>query len=196
MQLFAVGRLQRPNHQHLSELVESQIWIAGRTGEGLASLQLCRVGGHSFTHRTGPYCEGLDWIKFKKQNNYDQMQFRIDTIRAAHPNALITAHGVAGSITDMAARGSDDWLAASKVEVYGYTWIAARKGAQPWRNFFAANLIRGASRGKLFWHAERQGGPLCMQPQVLGRDKEDGRVATPEDIRLWSCPPSPVARMA
>ena len=133
-----------------------------------------------------PYAEGLDWIRFKRENNYEHMQFRIDTIRAADPDALIAAHGVAGFVTDMAGRGSDDWLAASKVDIYGYTWIQGRKGAQPWRNFFAADLIRGATRGKPFWHAERQGGPLWMQPQVLNRDKEDGRVATPEDIRVWS----------
>ena len=47
-------------------------------------------------------------------------------------------------------------------------------------------MTRAAARGKPFWHAERQGGPLWMQPQVLGRDKEDGRVADPEDIRVWT----------
>lgn len=133
-----------------------------------------------------PYAEGLDWIQFKRENNYDQMQFRIDTIKQADPDAAIIAHGVAGFVKDMASRGSDDWLAASKVDTYGYTFIQARQGSEPWRNFYASDLVRGASRGKPFWHAERQGGPLWMQPQVTGRDKEDGRVATPEDVRLWS----------
>lgn len=133
-----------------------------------------------------PYPEGLDWIQFKRENNYDQMQFRIDTIKAADPDAAILAHGVAGFVKDMASRGSDDWLAASKVDSYGFTFIQGRQGSEPWRNFFPSDLIRGASRGKPFWHAERQGGPLWMQPQVMGRDKEDGRVATPEDIRVWS----------
>lgn len=133
-----------------------------------------------------PYPEGLDWIQFKRENNYDQMQFRIDTIKAADPDAAIVAHGVAGFVKDMASRGSDDWLAASKVDTYGYTFIQGRQGSEPWRNFYPSDLIRGASRGKPFWHAERQGGPLWMQPQVLGRDKDDGRVASPEDIRVWS----------
>ena len=133
-----------------------------------------------------PYCECLDWLRFKKDNHFDQLRFRIDTIRAVDPNALIVAHGTAGSVTQMASRGSDDWRAASMVQSYGYTWVAARKGTAPWMNFFGADLIRGAARGKTFWHSERQGGPLWMQPQVLGRDKDDGRVATPEDIRLWS----------
>ncbi len=130
--------------------------------------------------------ECLDWLAFKRDNYYGQMQFQIDTIRAIDKDCLIAAHGVAGAIPNMAANGCDDWLAASKVEVYGFTWIAARKGNQPWRNFFGGDLTRAASRGKPFWHAERQGGPLWMQPQVLGRDKEDGRVAEPEDVRLWT----------
>ena len=85
----------------------------------------------------------------------------------------------------MAARGCDDWLWASKVQTYGYTWIQARKGAQPWRNFFAGDLVRGAARGKPYWHAERQGGPLWMQPQVIGKPRDEGRIASPEDIRYW-----------
>lgn len=136
--------------------------------------------------QVGPYPECLDWLAFKRENYYGQMQWRIDTIRAVDPKNLIAAHGVASAIPDMAAKGCDDWLAASKVEVFGYTWIQARKGSQSWRNFYGGDITRAASRGKPFWHAERQGGPLWMQPQVLGRDKEDGRVAEPEDIRVWS----------
>lgn len=133
-----------------------------------------------------PYPECLDWLAFKRDNFYDQMQWRIDTIRQVDPTNLIAAHGVSGAIPNMAPGGSDDWLAASKVELYGFTWIAARKGNEAWRNWHGVDLTRAASRGKPFWHAERQGGPLWLQPQVIGRDKEDARVADPEDIRLWS----------
>jgi beta-galactosidase len=136
--------------------------------------------------QVGPYPECLDWLAFKRDNFYGQMQWRIDTIRAVDQKNLIAAHGVASAIPDMAARGCDDWLAASKVEVFGYTWIQARKGSQSWRNFYGGDITRAAARGKPFWHAERQGGPLWMQPQVRNRDKEDGRVAEPEDIRVWS----------
>lgn len=132
------------------------------------------------------YPECLDWLAFKRDNYYGQMQWRIDLIRSIDADCLIAAHGIAGAIPNMASNGCDDWLAASKVEVYGMTWIPARKGNQPWRNFYGADLTRAAARGKPFWHAERQGGPLWMQPQVLGRDKEDGRVAEPEDIRVWT----------
>lgn len=133
-----------------------------------------------------PYAECYDWLMFRQDNFYGHVEDKIATIRAVDPDAKIVSHGIAGAVTAMARHGCDDWRAASQVDVYGYTWIAARKGNQAWRNFFAGDLIRGASRGKPFWHAERQGGPLWMQPQVLGRDKDDGRVAEPEDIRLWS----------
>lgn len=131
------------------------------------------------------YAEGLDWLEFRRDNFYGQMQWRIDTIRSVDRECLIAAHGLAGAVPLMATNGCDDWLAASKVEIYGMTWVQARKGNQSWRSFYAADLVRAASRGKPWWHAERQGGPLWMQPQVLGRDQEDGRIAEPEDIRVW-----------
>jgi beta-galactosidase len=135
-------------------------------------------------HEIAAYPENLDWLEFKKQNYYDQMQFKIDTIRAIDGDCLIAAHGVGGAIPNMAANGSDDWLAASKVELYGLTWVPSRRGFKPWQNFFGPDLTRAAARGKPWWHAERPGGPLWLQPQVLGRDKEDGRVMEPEDIRV------------
>lgn len=134
-------------------------------------------------HDVAAYAEGLDWLEFKRQNYYDQMQFKIDAIRAIDTDCLIAAHGVGGAIPNMAANGSDDWLAASKVELYGLTWVPSRRGFKPWQNFFGPDITRAASRGKKWWHAERPGGPLWLQPQVLGRDKEDGRVMDPEDIR-------------
>lgn len=133
-----------------------------------------------------PYPECLDWLAFRRDNFHGHVADKIAALRAADPEARIISHGIAGAMTAMARHGCDDWRAASQVEVYGYTWIAARKGNQPWRNFYAGDLVRGAARGKPFWHAERQGGPLWMQPQVLGRDRDDARVAEPEDVRLWS----------
>jgi beta-galactosidase len=133
-----------------------------------------------------PYPECLDWLEFKRDNHYDLMQWRIDTIRAVDPDTVIAAHGISGAIPNMASHGCDDWLAASKVQVYGFTWIQARKGTEPWKTWYGVDINRAAARGKPFWHAERQGGPLWLQPQVIGRDKEDGRVAEPEDIRIWS----------
>ena len=134
-------------------------------------------------YEVAAYPQNLDWLDFKRDNFYGQMQFRIDTIRAVDTDCMIAAHGVGGAIPNMAAGGSDDWLAASKVELYGLTWVPSRRGFAPWQNFFGPDLTRSAARGKKWWHAERPAGPLWLQPQVLGRDKEDGRVMEPEDVR-------------
>ncbi|TDG00682.1 beta-galactosidase [Paenibacillus piri] len=135
--------------------------------------------------QTGPYPECIDWVQFTKDNFYEHMQWRVELIRSLDDRNLIAAHGIAGSIGAMASMGADDWLAASKVDVYGFTWVASRKGSEPWKQWHAVDLTRAASRGKTFWHAEAQGGPLWLQPQVIGRPKEDGRVTEPEDMRVW-----------
>jgi beta-galactosidase len=168
-----------------------RIWLNNKYG----SLQTMNKAWHRYSYTTweqvrspqqlGPYPECMDWVQFTKINFYEHMQWRVDLIRSVDDRNLITAHGIAGSINAMASMGADDWLAASKVDLYGYTWVASRKGNQPWKQWHAVDLTRAASRGKTFWHAETQGGPLWLQPQVIGRTKEDGRVTEPEDIRIW-----------
>lgn len=133
-----------------------------------------------------PYADVLDWLAFRQDNAYQLMRWRADLIRGLDPDHRISAHGVASSLMTAASRGTDDWLAAAEVESYGLTWIAARKGSEPWKQFHALDLTRSASRGKDFWHAEAQAGPLWMQPQVIGRPRDDGRIGEPEDIRLWN----------
>lgn len=86
----------------------------------------------------------------------------------------------------MALGGSDDWSAASRVQVYGFTWVACRRGGEPWRQWHAVDITRAGARGKPFWHAEAQGGPLWLQPQVVGRPREDGCIPDAEDVRLWN----------
>ncbi|MBR7540523.1 hypothetical protein KC221_30525, partial [Mycobacterium tuberculosis] len=73
---------------------------------------------------------------------YGQMQWRIDTIRAVDQTAVIAAHGISGAIPNMASHGCDDWLAASKVDVYGFTWIQARKGTEPWKSWYGVDINR------------------------------------------------------
>ena len=107
-------------------------------GRGLVPLLLCRMGRYRAARiEIGPYPENLDWLAFKRDNYYGQMQWRIDTIRAIDQDCLIAAHGVGGAIPNMAAGGSDDWLAASKVELYGL-----HLGARPPRLQALAELLR------------------------------------------------------
>ena len=134
----------------------------------------------------GQYAECLDWLRFRKENYYKHFQWKVSVIESVDPDARITAHGVAGSLDYTYGDGNDDWLAASQVESYGMTWVMGRKGTEPWKQWQAVDLVRAAARGKIFWHAEMQGGPLWLQPQVIGREKADGRVATADDVRLWN----------
>lgn len=134
----------------------------------------------------GAYGQSLDWLLFRRDNAHRLMRWRVDTIRAADPDSPITAHGIAGTLGWGISRGIDDWRAAAEVDSYGFTFVASRRGDEPWKQALAVELVRSASRGKAFWHAEAQAGPLWLQPQVLGRPLEDGRIATPDDIRIWN----------
>ena len=70
--------------------------------------------------------------------------------------------------------------------MYGFTWVACRRGSEPWKQWHAVDITRAGSRGKTFWHAEAQGGPLWLQPQVVGRPREDARIPQAEDLRIWN----------
>ena len=133
----------------------------------------------------GPYPDVLDWLQFRIDNAFRLMRWRAGLIRSLDPKSRITAHGVAGSLTILAPAGADDWRSAAEVESYGYTWGSSRHGDEPWKQLHAVDLVRASSRGKPFWHAETYAGPLWMQPQVLNKPRDAGRIASPEDIRYW-----------
>jgi beta-galactosidase len=132
------------------------------------------------------YSDSLDWLQFRIDNAYSLFDWRIKLVRKLDPNHPICAHGVAGTLDDMPYGSHNEWRSAAKVDVWGLTWIAARKGDEPWKQFHAMDLVRAGARGKPFWHAEAEGGPLWMQPQVIGRLKEDGRIPDAEDVRIWN----------
>jgi len=132
-----------------------------------------------------PYPDTLDWLEFRIDDAYRLMGERVALIRRLDPNHPITGHGIAAALTKTASGGSDDWRAAAEVESYGLTWGSSRHGDEPWKQFHAMDLVRAASRGKPFWHAETYAGPLWMQPQVLGKPRNEGRIASVEDIRFW-----------
>ncbi|WP_161605995.1 beta-galactosidase [Microlunatus speluncae] len=134
----------------------------------------------------GAYPDQLDWLRFRLDNAYGLMRWRIEQLRGIDSRNKITAHGIAASLTKMAPGGADDWRAAAEVESYGMTWGSSRHGDEPWRQLHAIDLVRAASRGKPFWHAESYAGPLWMQPQVINKPRDEGRIATPDDVRYWN----------
>jgi beta-galactosidase len=96
------------------------------------------------------------------------------------------AHDVAGTLESLPSSAHHEWRSSAEVDTWGFTFIASRKGDEPWKQFQAVDLVRGGSRGKPFWHAEAEAGPLWMQPQVTGRPREDGRIPDENDVRVWN----------
>ena len=133
-----------------------------------------------------PYNEYLDWLKFHVDNGLEGMKWRSDLIRRLDPNHRVTAHGLAKTFHYLPVAGTDDWRAAEIVDSYGLTWGSHRHGDEPWKQCEAMDLIRCASRGKPAWHAECYGGPMWLQPQVIGKPRTEGRIVYPEDIRYWN----------
>ena len=130
-------------------------------------------------HGNGGYPDSLDWLAFQRDNAISLLKWRTELIHRVDKKTKVTAHGVA-ALTEI------NWRTAADVDSYGYTWVASRHGNAPWMQFSAVDLVRGASRGKAFWHAEAEGSQLWMQPQVTNRPLEDGRSADDKDVRVWS----------
>jgi beta-galactosidase len=115
------------------------------------------------------YPESLDWLEFRMDDAFRLMKWRTDLIRKLDGKNKVVAHGVAGTLETLPANAHNEWRSAALVDTWGLTWIAARKGDEPWKQFQALDLVRGGTRGKPFWHAEAQAGPLWLQPQVIHR---------------------------
>lgn len=134
----------------------------------------------------GGYSESLDWLQFRIDDAFDLFHWRTSLFRQHDPKHLVMAHGVAGTLEALPSSANDEWRSASEVDVWGFTFVASRKGDEPWKQFQAVDLVRAGARGKPFWHAEAEAGPLWMQPQVLNRPREDGRIPDASDVRLWN----------
>jgi beta-galactosidase len=134
----------------------------------------------------GGYSESLDWLQFRIDDAFRLLEWRVKLFRRLDPHHLICAHGVAGTLESLPSSAHNEWRSAAMMDVWGLTWVASRHGNAPWLQFQALDLVRGGARGKPFWHAEAEAGPLWMQPQVIGRPREDGRQPDAEDVRIWN----------
>ncbi|MCX6606923.1 MAG: beta-galactosidase [Acidobacteria bacterium] len=134
----------------------------------------------------GGYPESLDWLDFRVDNQFRLHQWRVDLVRKLDQRNKVTAHGIASTLEGLPGAANNEWRSAAQVDVWGLTWVASRKGSELWKQFHALDLTRAGARGKPFWHAEAQAGPLWMQPQVIGRPREDGRITEEKDVRLWN----------
>ncbi|MBV8828737.1 MAG: beta-galactosidase [Acidobacteriaceae bacterium] len=134
----------------------------------------------------GGYPDSLDWLQFRIDDAFDLLHWRSELFRKLDGKHLVTAHGVAGTLESLPSNAHDEWRSASEVDTWGFTFVASRKGDEPWKQFQAVDLVRAGAHGKPFWHAEAEGGPLWMQPQVIHRPRDDGRIPDANDVRLWN----------
>ena len=134
----------------------------------------------------GGYADSLDWLQFRIDDAFELFHWRTALFRKHDPNHLVMAHGVAGTLESLPSSAHDEWRSSADVDIWGFTFVASRKGDEPWKQFQAVDLVRGGSHGKPFWHAEAEAGPLWMQPQVINRPREDGRIPDENDVRLWN----------
>jgi beta-galactosidase len=134
----------------------------------------------------GGYSDSLDWLQFRIDDAFELFHWRTELIRKLDPKHLVIAHGVAGTLESLPSSTHNEWRSASDVDVWGFTFVASRKGDEPWKQYQAVDLVRAGSRGKPFWHAEAEAGPLWMQPQVIHRPRDDGRIPDETDVRLWN----------
>jgi beta-galactosidase len=134
----------------------------------------------------GGYPEAMDWLEFRIDDAFRLLDWRVKLFRKLDPNHLVVAHGIAGTLEGLPGEANNEWRSAAMMDVWGMTWVASRKGNAPWQQYQTLDLVRSGARGKPFWHAEAEGGPLWMQPQVIGRPREDGRQPDAEDVRIWN----------
>lgn len=169
-----------------------QRWLQKKYGDIQALNQAWKKYSYTsfeeirYPEELGYYPESVDWLEFSRTHFIESAEWKAGIIRALDPVNKVTAHGVARTITHHEELFCDDWRGAAMTDIYGCTWVTSRNGNSPWRQSSALDVIRAACRGKDFWHAESQGGPLWLQPQLTGRAREDGRISTPADIRTWN----------
>lgn len=136
-------------------------------------------------HGSGGYQADFDWLEFRKDDMFEEFNRRVALYHRLDPKHPVTIHGGSNGLF-FGSASRDDWRAAEHVDVTGYTWVASRTGNAPWIQFQAVDYVRGTAGGKPFWHGEAQSGNLWMQPQLPGRPRDDGRMSSPKDVRLWN----------
>ena len=126
------------------------------------------------------YPDVLDGIRFQLDNAFHWMRWRRDVLKRHDPEHLVVAHGNARSFADIVTACGDDWRAAEVADVFGYTYYHGT-GCNP---FLAGDLIRSASRGKLFWRAEAVGDSQWSGRRLGSPRPEMDAMSDPENIRL------------
>jgi beta-galactosidase len=126
-------------------------------------------------------------LEFTSDNKYELLHRRAELFKSQDKKNLITGHSAfVAQAKILTGPLYNDWRDAGEFEVFGFTYLPSRNGNEPWMHFTSVDFVRSVSRGKPFWHAEAEAGSLWMQPQSLGREREDGLISDEKDVRFWN----------
>lgn len=108
----------------------------------------------------GGYPDWIDWMKFRMENNRDQMRWRVETLRSVDPNHPLTSHGIGNTLNGMPTHLLDDFEIAQEVDIWGLTNFPSCDCPRASDHTVRLDLVRSACAavGKRFWQTELQGG--------------------------------------
>jgi beta-galactosidase len=132
------------------------------------------------------YGDSIDWIKFRTDNAYRLMKWRVDTIKKIDPDHPVTAHqNVSRTLRDFGEHTYNCFRAADLVEGFGMSGGSnfSEGSKNRWEHWIENDLTRSAAKGKPIWVTEMPAGFAWRGP--FGASMED-RTTTANDVRLFS----------
>lgn len=140
--------------------------------------------------RFGTYTDMMDWRRFWLYNLAEWLKRRVEAARRGAPGKLIQTHSASADYMGDSSNGalgielSDEFLLAREVDVFGLSsfpkWLMGEtKRDYDLSHLLQSEIICAASREKVFYQAELQGG--AGVPGFLAH-----KVPKREDIRIWN----------
>lgn len=137
----------------------------------------------------GSYPDWFDWTEWRLSNQVEQMAWRIKSIKDGDPRALISSHGICGTLGLLPTHLNPDWAMAEQVQQWGLSSFPGDAAPLSWslaRVDLTRSCVKGTP-GKRFWQTELQGGRL----NGFGNAERPGAMAwgplpRPEDYRMWN----------
>lgn len=140
--------------------------------------------------RFGTYTDMMDWRRFWLYNLAGWLKRRVEAARRGAPGKLIQTHSASADYMGASSNGalgielSDEFLLAREVDVFGLSsfpkWLMGEtKRDYDLSHLLQSEIICAASREKVFYQAELQGG--AGVPGFLAH-----KVPKREDIRIWN----------
>ena len=129
---------------------------------------LCKTWGRRYTDwgevypppKFGSYPDWIDWLKFRLENQQDQMKWRVATLRAVDSKHQLSSHGIGYTLHGMPNYLTDDFSIASEVDQWGLSSFPMGniQHASDHMRYLDVTRSASAAANKRFWQNELQGG--------------------------------------